>query len=121
MDKSRLRFAATAAFVAGIVLWLAPLVLTYTDQTAPTVSSWAAGILTGILATAAVGDHGRWAPWPLLVIGVYAIAAPFVVNFSDHAEAMWTHIVIGAVILIAAIVAIMDWSRASSQTAGRSG
>ncbi|MGD9740593.1 MAG: SPW repeat protein [Bauldia sp.] len=121
MDKSRLRFAATAAFVAGIVLWLAPLVLTYTDHTAPSVSSWAAGIAAGIIATAAVGDHGRWAPWPLLVVGVYAVAAPFIVNFTDVPEAMWTHIAVGIVIVLAAITAILDWSRAPPHAASDHG
>lgn len=113
MDRSRLRFAAIAALAAAMLLWLSPLALTFVDHTAPTVSAWAAGIMTGVLATASVGDHGRWAPWPMLIVGVYLVAAPFLLSFTDLPEAMWSHIALGIVIALAAVTAIMDWGRAA--------
>ena len=55
------------------------------------------------------------------MVGVYAVAAPFILSFTDVPEAMWASIVIGVVIVLAAITAIMDWSRTPPHTASGHG
>jgi hypothetical protein len=71
------------------------------------LAAWNAGIV-GLLivffAALALYRYGAWAEWSNLVLGCWAVIAPFVLGFGWVAVPMWTHVVVG--ICVAAISAI---------------
>ncbi|MCZ7542119.1 MAG: SPW repeat protein [Anaerolineae bacterium] len=48
--------------------------------------------------------------WLTGLLGVLLILAPFVLNYRDDANAQWSHIILGAVILIVSIIEAVDQS-----------
>jgi general stress protein CsbA len=88
----------------GLALGVAPFVLGYSNH--PT-AMWAS-IILGVIALAAsaykafIDSEGNWAYWVVGVAGILAIAAPFVLGFTTLANAMWTFIVLGVILFLAA-------------------
>lgn len=75
--------------------------------TALPVAAWNAGIVGTLIAlcsAAALSRYGNWAEWSNVILGCWAVAAPFLLGFGSAQGPMWTHVVIGfCVATIAAI------------------
>ncbi|QQE78995.1 SPW repeat protein [Alicyclobacillus sp. SO9] len=58
----------------------------------------------------------KWKNWTVAIIGAWFIISPWVFGFSNHAGAVWTSVIAGAIQLIVAIWAAAlpestaDWS-----------
>ena len=48
--------------------------------------------------------------WLIGLLGVVLILAPFVLNYRDDANAQWSHVILGVVILVAAVIEALDRS-----------
>lgn len=88
----------------GLVFIVAPFVLGYTTD--PT-ALWASVILgAGILLVsgykALVRDMTKWEYSVAGLLGLLAILAPFVLGFSAFTAALWTTLILGAVVAILA-------------------
>jgi hypothetical protein len=90
--------------LVGLVALAAPFVLGYTDNTAALWTTLGAGavlVVTAILEGVA-RDEDNWEYWVVAILGLGAIVAPFVLDFTATTEALWTTIGIGVVAVIAA-------------------
>ena len=89
--------------VLGLVLVAAPFVLGYQDQTAALWTSIALGVVVAVVAgyKAVMGDKARWEDWLAMLAGLLAIALPFIF-FSAETAAVWTSVVIGALVVLLA-------------------
>ncbi|OAP39209.1 SPW repeat protein [Sinorhizobium americanum] len=70
-------------------------------------AAWNAGI-TGTLivccSAVALTRYGAWAEWSNLLLGCWAVVAPFLLGFGSESVAMWTHVLLG--LCVATIAAI---------------
>lgn len=86
-----------------VVLVVAPFILGFADETAALITSVVAA---AVVAVQALTTRWRWAPLPLLTLGVHAIgdtlvglallSAPFLLEYHDDTTAGWVlHAAIG--------------------------
>ncbi len=105
------RFEETAFDIAkaviGVALALTPWVLGFTAALAAALNGWIVGAAIALLAVATLFRANQWAPWAHLALGVWAIAAPFLLSFSAITAAFGAHMIAG--ILVAAIAALELW------------
>lgn len=91
----------------GAALTLAPWVLNYSGDNA---AMWTSVIVGGLVVLVSVakgllmeteGENAKWEYWVAALAGVAAIAAPFVFGFTALTAALWTTIIVGALVVIA--------------------
>ncbi len=88
-------------FLLGLWLFLAPF---FGVGALPPASwnSWIFGIVVMVLSGSAMLMPQRWQEWSNVLVGLWLIAAPFVLLFSQP-QAFWNHIVLGVIIAIDAL------------------
>lgn len=88
--------------VIGLAFTISPFVLGYASDTSALLSSVVLGL--GVLIVSAIKgfipDKTRWEYVVAGILGILMVAAPFVLNFSFLAEAVWASIYLGAIIAI---------------------
>lgn len=87
----------------GLVSVIAPYALGYSNNTTALWTSLAVGaalVLTSVLEWASE-DKQMWEYWVAGIIGLGAIAAPFVLGFSGLMTAVWTMVIVGGVTVLA--------------------
>ena len=60
------------------------------------------GAIALVLAVAALTAYRMWEEWVDVVLGLWLIASPWILNFSTVRPALWSAIISGAIIVIAA-------------------
>lgn len=91
--------------IAGLFFMLAPYLFNYMDNPTALWTSLGAGliVLGASLWEGFRADKEKWEYWVAAVVGIFAIAAPFVLNFGAAAtSAMWTTMIMGAIIAVLA-------------------
>lgn len=103
------RWQDWANVVLGIWLIVSPFILGYTDTgTLAAPHSYAIGIAVAIFAFAALYRFYRWEEGVNLALGLWLIAAPFVLNFSNVGPALWNHVIVGILIGIDSLLVLMQ-------------
>jgi heme/copper-type cytochrome/quinol oxidase subunit 3 len=105
MDKlttldSKEKLIDSISAILGACLLLSPWALGFTAET---TAAWTAGItgaLIALVALAALIAFAQWEEWINLVLGIWAIIAPWVAAFSENAAATGVHVAIGLVVAV---------------------
>lgn len=88
--------------VIGLAFTISPFVLGYANDASALLSSVVLGL--GVLIVSAIKgfipDKTRWEYIAAGILGVLMIVAPFVLNFSFLAEAVWASVYLGAIVAI---------------------
>lgn len=88
--------------ILGVALAIAPFVLGYTSQPAALWTSIIAGlgvVMVSVLEATA-HDKENWEYWIAGILGIAALAAPFVLGFNTITTAMWTSVIAGGLIAV---------------------
>ncbi|WP_137390122.1 SPW repeat protein [Rhodoligotrophos defluvii] len=93
--------------IVGICLALSPWVLAYTTEAAAAWNAWLAGAAIALIAIGALVSFTEWEEWANLVLGLWVLAAPWLLGFSTVAAATNTHVIAG--IIVAILAAIELW------------
>ncbi|AUX78576.1 SPW repeat protein [Sinorhizobium fredii] len=93
--------------VLGVALFVSPWVIGFAPETMPAWNAWIVGIVLGALAIAAFAAFAEWEEWANLVLGIWLIVSPWLLQFATNINAMWTHVVLG--VLVAAVSAWALW------------
>jgi len=93
---------AGGQLVLGLVLFLAPWIFGFSGETTPAWSAWITGAVIALVGASALAGYLYPASWANLVLGVWAITAPWILGFSALAEATWSHAILGVLSLLAA-------------------
>jgi hypothetical protein len=94
--------------VAGLFLFFSPWMLGFTETTGATWNAWIVGAAIAILALSSLISLYEWEEWVNLVLGAWAIIAPWILGFSAMSAAVTGHVVVGLV--VAVLAAIELWS-----------
>lgn len=98
-DSSNGRWQDWVNLCLGIWLFLAPAF-----SLAPSGSGLIAwngyifGAAVAVFAVWALAQPQSWEEWLNLIIGLWLIAAPFVLAFSSDTGATWNHIIVGVLV-----------------------
>ena len=93
--------------VAGIGLFLSPWLLGFSAATYAAWNAWIVGSAVALIAAAALYASYEAEEWVNLVLGIWALLAPWLLGFSAVAAAMWVHVVAG--IGVAVLAAVNIW------------
>ena len=86
-----------AWLVAAPMLGVGPL-------TGPSAwNGYLAGSLVALLSFRALVKPEKWEEWINFAIGLWIIAAPFLLGFTNVPDALWNHLAVGALIVIDAL------------------
>ncbi|MFW6060073.1 MAG: SPW repeat protein [Phycisphaeraceae bacterium] len=110
-----IRGASGANIILGIWLIIAPFVLTYELPRAV----WN-DVIVGFLVVIFAGSRlaalrHTWLSWVNVVLGLWLIAAPFVLGYFEP-EAIWNDVILGIVVLILAA-----WSASATRATAAPG
>lgn len=95
---------AGSQLVLGLVLLFMPWIAGFADgQSAAAWTAWISGAVIALAGAAALAGYAAHAAnWVNLVLGIWAIVAPWVIGFAAMSGAMWSHVVLGALVVLAA-------------------
>lgn len=91
----------------GVILLLTPWIAGFASTTA---AAWNAGLVGAAIAALAAGAlvaFAEWEEWANLILGVWAIVAPWALGFASVASALYAHVVVG--VIVAALAAVELW------------
>ncbi len=106
------KYLDVANIVAGAALALSPWYLAYGAGGAAFWNAVIVGAAIALIAIAAVTRFHQAEEWVNLLLGVWAVAAPWLLGFAAATAAMAVHVVVG--IAVAAIAAYRLWSDGQS-------
>lgn len=92
----------TVNLVLGAALLVSPWVLGFASETTPTWNAFIVGAVIALLAVTALFAFEVWEEWVSAALGAWLIIAPWVLGFSAHATAMYTHVLIGIATIVLA-------------------
>ena len=94
--------------LVGIWLILAPFILAYTGLQVAMWNDIILGVLVGVIALIRTfGTAQAGTSWINVLLGIWLIIAPFVLNYGDNATPRWNDVILGILIVIFA------WSSAA--------
>ena len=90
--------------VLGAFLFVSPWLVGFRDVQAASWNAWICGVAVLVFAVAAATELQEWEEWVNGALGLWTIAAPWVLGFAGTAVAMWTHVGVGLAVAILAAV-----------------
>lgn len=91
-----------ANLILGAVLFLSPWIFGFSSGL-PTENALVSGIVIAVLSLAALAAFAVWEEWLNSIVGLWVIAAPWVLGFQGT-TAMTVSVVIGAIVAVLAAV-----------------
>jgi hypothetical protein len=101
--EQRTTWLSWLAFLAGLWLIVSPFILGYSDLQSATTNDVVVGVVVAALALITV-IWGRatasWLLWIVALVGIWEIAAPFILRYTGDTTALWNGVIFGVAILI---------------------
>jgi hypothetical protein len=97
--------------LAGIWLIIAPFMLNYSANGGSVSNDVTVGIVVLVLAGIQIsGENYRtgWPSWINALLGVWLIAAPFVLGYPSGSAAMWNDVILGIVVGILSLTGALS-------------
>lgn len=93
--------------IVGIGLALTPWLLAFSDEAHAATNAWLVGAAIALIAIGALVSFKEWEEWLNLLLGLWAIVAPWVVGFASNSSARYAHLIAG--IIVAVLAATKLW------------
>jgi len=93
--------------IVAALLFFSPWLMGFVGDVMPTRNAWIVGVVLALIAIAAITAFAEWEEWLNLALGLWLIAAPWMLGFTGNPAAFRTHLVLG--LLTAAISAWAVW------------
>jgi hypothetical protein len=100
----------TIATVVG--LFFSPWMFGYSDAGVAAWSAWLTAVLILVFGTANAAGRAIWAPWALLILGMWTIVAPLTLGFGVQPAPFFAHIIAG-LLALAGGWATINWAGTS--------
>jgi hypothetical protein len=95
-----------ANLILGVILFFAPWIFNF-DAGKVSQNAMIAGIVIAVLAIAALAAYAVWEEWLNLIVGLWVLVSPWVLQFQGATREMTVHVIIG--IAVAVLAAIEIW------------
>jgi hypothetical protein len=92
----------------SVLLFISPWVLGFAGEQQPAWNAWACAIIIAVFSVAALVNFAEWEEWVNLVVGLWLVISPWILQFSAVTSAMWTAVIIG--VIVAVLAAWEIWS-----------
>ena len=92
------------SLVLAILLFVSPWILGFVDVARAAWNAWIFAAVVGVLALAALSGYREWEEWEEglgFFVGIWVVIAPWVLGFVATATALWAHVVLGGLIVVA--------------------
>jgi SPW repeat-containing protein len=89
--------------ICGVLLFVSPWALGFSGDLMAARTAWVGGAIIFIMSVAALAQFAEWEEWVALVVGALVIIAPWVLGFATVHVAMWSCVVLGAVVVLSSI------------------
>jgi SPW repeat len=86
----------------AILLFISPWVLGFSAEQFAAGNAWISAVVIGALAVGALGAFHEWEEWANLLVGLWVAVAPWILGFAAVTNAVWTHVVLGILVAVAA-------------------
>lgn len=89
--------------ILGLALGLSPFVLGFANNAVALWTSLVLGVIVvvvSIIGLASTAMDKRWEYWVIGLAGLLAIIAPFALGYAGLASALWTSLIVGAVLAL---------------------
>jgi SPW repeat len=99
----------------GVVLFVTPWVVGFAAEQNPAWTAWLTGVVIALIATVGLAGYAYYAAYANVAIGLWAIIAPWLIGFSANTGALWSHVIVGAAVAVAAAVELWTGHDTSSR------
>jgi hypothetical protein len=89
--------------VCALLLFISPWAFGFSDDNLAARTAWISGVVIAVMAVIALVQFHEWEEWVSAALGLWTVAAPWVLGFAIVAYAPATFVVLGAVILVASL------------------
>ena len=86
--------------ILAALLFVSPWGLRYSNETPASQAAWIGGVVIAVVAIAAIVQFAEWEEWLTMLLGAAVIVAPWVVGYSNVANAVAADVILGALILL---------------------
>lgn len=102
------RTANWVSLVSGVYMILAPFLFGFTNQTQEAWNSLLLGIIVSVLAVYRMTSPGLhiWTATVSLVLGLWAIVAPFALGAGNVMAAVWSGVIAGAAVAVFSVASM---------------
>ncbi len=102
--------------LAGL-LFISPWIMGFVGVTMPAWNAWIVAVALAVVAFAALSVFAEWEEWVNLLLGIWLMAAPWVLGFTGNFNAFWTHIALGVLTATVSAWAVWDYRHEPHATA----
>ncbi len=95
---------AGLSLIVGAGLMLAPWYFGFMGEAKATWNAWISGTFVAVFALLAIMQTLDLEEYIMAVIGVWVVAAPWLLDFKDVTAARWTHVGFGLAIVVLAVI-----------------
>jgi hypothetical protein len=99
-------FVDVINLILGAWLFVSPWIFGFANSTAG-MNAWIVGGLIALVAIAALLAFTEWEEWANILLGIWAVVAPWNLGFDGNTAAMASHVIVG--IVVAVLAAIELW------------
>ena len=89
--------------ICGVLLFVSPWALGFSGDLMAARTAWAGGAIVFIMGVAALVQFVEWEEWVALIVGALVIIAPWILRFATVHVAMWSCVVLGAIVVLSSI------------------
>jgi hypothetical protein len=87
----------------GLWMLASPWALGFQGERLATNSALALGVLVSAVALFALFRVMAWQEWANIAFGVWLVASPWIIGFSELSMAKWNAVIVGALIAVLAL------------------
>src|SRR5580700_5522387 len=87
--------------ICGVLLFISPGALGFAGDLMAARTAWVGGAI--VMSVAALVQFVEWEEWVALIVGALVIIAPWVLRFATVNVAMWSCVVLGAIVALSSI------------------
>ena len=89
----------------GVALVVSPSLLGFASEQTAASNAYVVGVIIAAMALAALFAFQPWEEWVSAVLGAWLVVSPWVLGFSGHTTALYTHMLIGIAAIVLALLA----------------
>ena len=94
---------ATAQFLLGAALFVAPWLLGFAGESGPAWTAWASGGLIGLVGIINFADDQSWPSRANFLMGAWTLVAPWMIPFADSGAAVFSHLAVGLFVVLTSV------------------